>query len=269
MSSQLENAPSADSRRRGGVIVPLAAAGTALALVAAVTYGTRDRDSGSNEGGYPPVLRLSGAYAGGLGAGAPGAGEPGRRDGGTEPASGAYSGIAGFRLAGKLPSDPTSARVHRPAGDSLDAADVVRLASALGIGGEALERDGLWTVGSGRTILRLSATTGAWTFVTGDDVCLPVPVDPAGGPDATVSCGVPAPGSARVAPVTADAARRAARPVLDVLGLGDAGTVSPGAPAVVRASPRVAGLATVGMETEIAVDGDGDRPLLVDRKSVV
>jgi hypothetical protein len=253
MSSQLENAPSADSRRRGGVIVPLAAAGTALALVAAVTYGTRDPGDDSNVGGDPPVLRLSGAYAG-----AQGAPEPGPAHPRPAPVSGMYSGMADFRLAGTLPSAPTSARVHRPSGKSLDAADVARLASVLGIGGEPRVRDGLWTVGSGRAVLRLSLTTGAWTFVTGSDVCMPVPVDPdAGGADATVSCSAPAPGSARVEPVSGDRARRAARPVLDVLGLQAVGTVDAGPPAVVRASPQVAGLATVGMETEIAVDGDG------------
>ncbi|MFF7264330.1 hypothetical protein ACFZCL_29215 [Streptomyces sp. NPDC008159] len=235
------------ARRRSRVVVASVAAAVLLvggggAFLAATTSGGSGDDSGRSAGsdGTPPPLALDG-YGGG--------GSPGIAPGEPDP-----NGVT-YEAVGELPDGPDSAPVYRAEGQ-VTAAEVARLAKALGVEGEPRAEGESWRVGttrdgSGPTLHVGRQAPGAWTFsrfTPGTDNCQKVDVCTA----------VPPAGDAD--PVSEAAARKAAMPILKAVGQDDAKLdVSRllDAVRVVNADPEVGGLPTYGWATNLQVGADG------------
>ncbi|MFD6993837.1 hypothetical protein [Streptomyces sp. NPDC059943] len=169
-----------------------------------------------------------------------------------------------YRASGKLPEGPDSAAVHRPEG-TVAAADVARLAEALGVSGAPELSGTAWKVGghkdgSGPLLSVDEQAPGNWTFgrfgpAPGGDNCLKGKECPSGGGGSNPV--VPGDGAG---PVSEQAAKKAAAPVLKALGQEDAALDAGrlmGAVRVVNAAPVVGGLPTYGWSTGIQIGADG------------
>ncbi|WP_443080484.1 hypothetical protein [Streptomyces sp. PTD5-9] len=176
-----------------------------------------------------------------------------------------HGGRVVHRASGELPQGPGRAPVRRAAG-TVTAAEVTRLAKALGLAGVPRAEGGSWTVGSDKDgsgpFLRVDRRApGAWTFDRygsgGTDDCRGV---------SSCAGGKAAPGGGPAqdgggSPVDESAAKAAAAPVLKATGQGgaalDAGQLM-GSARVVNADPVVDGLPTYGWSTGIRVGPDGE-----------
>ncbi|MEO3846559.1 hypothetical protein ABGB09_02730 [Streptomyces sp. B8F3] len=239
-------------RRRPGVLVAAAVAAAVMLTGGGVAYlvdRTDDGGGAGSDGGEPPPLRLDGLSVETAATGARGP----------------------LRLVGELPEGPDEAPVFEPAG-RVGAADVARLAEALGMDGRPREEGGGWRVGVSRDgqgpLLQVQAEApGAWTYHQyGGTACdLPLPAQQDGGdPDAAVTsaCEAPAPrpGGQAGDPVPGSAAEKAAEPVLAAVGQKDAEVAAAepfGAVRTVTAEPVVGGLPTTGWQTSLQIGGDG------------
>lgn len=166
-----------------------------------------------------------------------------------------HGGRLVYRASGKLPDGPDKAAVQR-AGGSVTAAEVTRLAKALGLTGKPQSEATSWKVGSdgdgSGPVLRVNKQApGTWTFTRygsgGTDNCKKGAV-----------CSVAPGGSGQ--PVDEKTAKAAAAPVLKAAGQDgaalDAGQLM-GSARVVNADPVVDGLPTYGWATGIQVGPDG------------
>ncbi|SPF00990.1 hypothetical protein [Streptomyces sp. MA5143a] len=235
------------ARRRSRVVVASVAAAVLLvggggAFLAATTSGGSGDGSGRSAGsdGTPPPLALDGYGGSGSNGIAPGEPDP--------------NGVT-YQADGKLPDGPDSAPVYRAEGQ-VTAAEVARLAKALGVDGEPRAEGESWRVGttgdgSGPTLQVGRKAPGAWTFsrfTPGTDNCQKV----------VVCTAVPPAGDAD--PVSEAAARKAATPILKAVGQDDAKLdVSRllDDVRVVNADPEVGGLPTYGWATNLQVGADG------------
>ncbi|MER6161712.1 hypothetical protein ABT147_40425 [Streptomyces sp. NPDC001868] len=234
-------------RRRSRVAVASVAAAVLLvggggAFLA--SNASRGGDGGGSAApggdGTPPPLALDGYTDGGGSNGiAPG-----------EPAPGGVT----YRADGELPDGPASAPVH-PVEGVVTAADVARLAKALGVAGKPVAESEAWQVGAAGDgsgpVLRVNRQApGTWTFnryTPGTDNCQKVNVCASG----TAEGGDP---------VSEAAAKKAAAPVLKAVGQDDAkldATQLMGAVRVVNADPEVGGLPTYGWSTGVQIGADG------------
>ncbi|WP_407564420.1 hypothetical protein [Streptomyces sp. 184] len=240
-------------RRRPGVLVAAAVAAAVMLTGGGVAYvvdRTGDGGADSGKGGQPPPLRLDGLSLDSAAAG----GEP-------------------LRVVGDLPEGPDEAPVFKPEG-RVRAADVARLAKALGVDGEPRQEGGGWRVGISRDgqgpLLQVQPEApGAWSFqqYAGGDCGTPLPVEPDGGdPDAAVASSdcAAAPATPPDGPdgeaLPEAAAKKAAEPVLEALDQRDAevAVAEPfGAVRTVTAEPVVGGLPTAGWQTSVQIAGDG------------
>jgi hypothetical protein len=239
----------------GAVAVAVMLTGGGVAYVADRTGGGAASD-GSGNGGEPPPLRLDGLSV----------------------ESAASAGGKPLRVVGELPEGPDEAPVYESKG-RVGAADVARLAEALGVSGEPRQEGGGWRVGVSRDghgpLLQVAAEApGSWTFQRyGVSACeSPLPAEPdaqdGGDPDAAVSstdcAAAPAtpPGErAGGDPVPESAAEEAAEPVLAAVGQQDAEVAAAepfGALRTVTADPVVGGLPTTGWQTSLQIGGDGE-----------
>ncbi|QGV81013.1 hypothetical protein [Streptomyces ficellus] len=242
-------------RRRSQFAVASVAAAVLLAGGGGAYFATAASDGDDRRGGVPaaggtkpPPLALDGHTESGTGPGiAPGEPDPG--------------GVV-YRASGELPEGPASARVYRPQG-TVGATEVARLAKALGVAGTPTLAGTAWKVGpdkdgTGATLQVERQAPGVWTFGTapvGDNClkgkdCPSTSVMPPDGPG----------GGQGGRPVSEEAAKRAAAPVLEALGQQDAdldATQVMGAVRVVNADPVVGGLPTYGWSTGIQVAADG------------
>ncbi|MBZ3903219.1 hypothetical protein [Streptomyces griseiscabiei] len=234
-------------RRRSRVAVASVAAAVLLvggggALLASTSSGGSGGGGGSaapGGDGTPPPLALDGWTDGGSNGIAPGEPDPG--------------GVT-YRADGELPDGPGSAPVYRVEG-RVTAAEVTRLAKALGVEGTPTAEGDAWQVGaagdgSGPMLRVTRQAPGAWTFnryTPGGDNCQKVDVCASG----TAEGGDP---------VSEAAARKAAAPVLKAVGQDDAkldaGQLM-GAVRVVNADPEVGGLPTHGWTTGVQIGADG------------
>ncbi|MFB8398213.1 hypothetical protein [Streptomyces yangpuensis] len=176
-----------------------------------------------------------------------------------------------YRADVKLPEAPATAPAYSVSGEVAQA-DVARLAAALGITGTPRLEGDVWLAGeaadgSGPRLTVARTGPGTWNFnrfqaggdsagngagddcVRGRDTCGPatLPKD-AGG----------AGGSGK--PVSEEAAKAAAAPVLKALGQDGAtldARLTQGAVRVVTADPVVGGLPTQGWSTKVSVGADG------------
>ncbi|MFD6534064.1 hypothetical protein [Streptomyces sp. NPDC060184] len=168
---------------------------------------------------------------------------------GFAPGEPAPTGVV-YRATGDLPRGPATAPVSRTAA-TVPLAEAARLARAFGMAGTPTAQDGYWRLGAGgsKPYLEVSQEApGTWKYLSGTGGLSPCPSD-----------AVCADGAPDRAPVSPQAAREAARPALDALGLGDAALGDGGllgGQRVVRADPVVDGLPTLGWSTDVQVGPD-------------
>ncbi|MEV0009560.1 hypothetical protein [Streptomyces sp. NPDC047973] len=250
MSTERPENDAPRTRRRSPLVAALVVAAVLLvggggAYWASHTPGESDPgllpDPGS---GSPSLLALDMPADGGIAEGvAPGEPDP------------HGDGIV-YRARGELPGGPDEAAVHRAAG-TVSAAEVSRLAEALGVQGTPRSEGTSWTVGSGGDgsgpVLRVvKQAPGTWTFARyapgGSDTCEPGP---------TCADRAPASGS----PVDERTAKAAATPVLKAVGQDGAALDARqlmGSVRVVNADPVVDGLPTYGWSTGVQVGAGGE-----------
>jgi hypothetical protein len=235
-------------RRRPPVVVASVAAAVLLVagggayLAASASGGSGgDASSGAPGGdGTPPPLPLDGhSENGGI---APGEPDP--------------NGVV-YKAPAELPDGPGSAPVYRPQGE-VSQADVSRLAAALDVEGTPVLQGQAWRIGtkdgSGPVLQVNRQAPGTWTFhryAPGTDNCKP---------NAT-QCPHRGPMAPAADPVSEEAAKKAAAPVLKAVGQDDAkidASQVVGAQRVVNADPVIGGLPTYGWSTGITVGVDGE-----------
>jgi hypothetical protein len=250
-------------RRRSPVAVASVAAAVLLVggggayFTATATGGSGGRDgSGAPRGdGTPPLLALDGyTETGASGTAGTGGIAPGEPD---------PNGVT-YRAGGELPDGPSSAAVHRTKG-TVTAAEVAKLAEALGVEGTPKAAGDAWQVGAtkdgfGAGLRVGKKAPGSWTFsrfAPGTDNCKGITTcanrsGNAGGSESAKG--------ADVDPVSVAAAKKAAAPVLKAVGQDDA-KLDAGqlmdAVRVVNAEPKVGGLPTYGWTTGVQIGPDG------------
>ncbi|MFJ8884412.1 hypothetical protein ACIRJR_13510 [Streptomyces sp. NPDC102402] len=254
MSSERPEKDVTDTRRRRPIVVASVAAAVLLAGGGGAYWASNT--SGETAGGLrpgtgsPPPLSLDAPAGSGPTAPPEGIapGEPDPHGGGTV-----------YRASGKLPEGPDEAAVHRAKG-TVTAAEVARLAKALGVEGSPRADGTAWKVGSegdgSGPYLRVNKQApGTWTFARYGS----------GGPDAcespTVCAKDASPGTDSGSPVSAKAAKAAAVPVLKAAGQDGAALDADqlmGSVRVVNADPVVGGLPTYGWSTGIQVGAGGE-----------
>ncbi|MFF5566740.1 hypothetical protein ACFY7Z_12655 [Streptomyces sp. NPDC012623] len=249
-------------RRRPRLAVAAVAAAVLVAGGGGAYFATNAFGGGAPPAdGGPPPLALDGPDAEGPASG----GEAPPR--GIAPGEPDPGGVT-YRAKGALPEGPGTARVFRTSGE-VTAADVTRLATALGLAGAPRPEGTAWKVGtdkdgSGPLLSVAKQAPGTWTYARfgppGGDNCLKGRACPAGGSTASgPGAGGPAADGAGAA-VSEAAARKAAAPVLEALGQADADLDAGqlmGSTRVVNADPVVGGLPTYGWSTGIQVGTDG------------
>ncbi|MER5887740.1 hypothetical protein ABT160_28320 [Streptomyces sp. NPDC001941] len=229
-------------RRRPKAVVGAVAAAVLVAGGGAAYFATAASGEGAGGGtgtaaagrDRPPQLALDGFTEGsGTSPGiAPGEPDPG--------------GAAVYRMTGALPKGPASAPLYRADG-TVGAAEVARLAKALGLGGTPRLEGGAWKVAgpSGAPALQVDQRApGTWTYGPADGGCPSVTTCPDGSGE----------------PVSPEAAERAAAPVLAAAGQSGAKLDTAqlmGEIRVVNADPVVGGLPTYGWSTGVQVGSDG------------
>ncbi|WP_329036630.1 hypothetical protein OHT61_08925 [Streptomyces sp. NBC_00178] len=249
-----ENDVTGSRRRRSPLAVTTVAAAVLLAGGGAAYWASSASGRGGADAGpaaagdaAPPLLALDHADG-------PTGPPPGIAPGEPDP----HGGGVVYRAAGELPDGPASAAVRR-AGGTVTAAEVARLAEALGVPGAPRADGDAWRVGSdgdgsGPVLRVLKQAPGTWTFAR----------YASGGPDACESArtcakrdSAPRSGS----PVDEKAAKAAAVPVLKAVGQDDASLDARqvmGSVRVVNADPMVGGLPTFGWSTGIQVGATGE-----------
>ncbi|MBQ0849626.1 hypothetical protein J8N05_15595 [Streptomyces sp. BH-SS-21] len=255
-------------RRRSPVAVASVAAAVLLVggggayFAATATGGSGGKGSGTPRGeATPPLLTLDGYTQSGTGNGTAGSGGTD----GIAPGEPDPNGVT-YRAEGELPDGPSSAAVYRTKG-TVTAAEVAKLAEALGVEGTPKAEGDAWKVGATKdgfgAGLRVSKQApGAWTFsrfAPGSDNCKGTTTCAGRSGTAGGSRSESAKG-ADVDPVSAAAAKKAAAPVLKAVGQDDA-KLDAGqlmdAVRVVNAEPEVGGLPTYGWTTGVQIGPDG------------
>ncbi|MEU7579272.1 hypothetical protein AB0B50_16910 [Streptomyces sp. NPDC041068] len=262
MSTERSVHEAAEPQRRRSRLAVASVAATVLLIGGGGAYfattASGGGDGGSDgapagDGGAPPPLALDGHTGGD------------RQGGGSDGGHGIAPGEPDpngtmYKATGKLPDGPDSASVYHARGE-VTAAEVTRLAKALGVSGTPTSRDGAWKVGqdkdgSGPSLEVNKQAPGTWTYARhgmgGTDNC------PKGKPCSGTAT---APNGDADDAVGEQAAKDAAAPVLKALGQDDAkldaGQLM-GAVRVVNADPKIGGLPTYGWSTGIQVGSDGE-----------
>nr|WP_234381787.1 hypothetical protein [Streptomyces dysideae] len=233
-------------RRSPAIIASVAAAvlvvGGGGAYLAATASGGAGggAGSGASAGDTPPPLALDGYPQGGSSGIAPGEPNP-------------YGVI--YQAEGALADGPGEAPVYRARGE-VTQGEVVHLAKALGVEGTPVAQGQAWRVGakdgSGPSLQVNQQAPGTWTFqryAPGTDNC-----------ESPTVCVKPH-ADAAVDPVSEEAAKKAAAPVLKAVGQDDAkldASQIMGAQRVVNADPVVGGLPTYGWTTGVTVSAQGE-----------
>ncbi|MEU0372335.1 hypothetical protein ABZ070_19110 [Streptomyces sp. NPDC006283] len=250
--SSTENTHDSPRRRRSPLVVASVAAAVLVAGGGGAYFATSGfggtgaggAGNGASDGKQPPLLALD--------LGGPGT-ERGIAPGEPDPTGG---GVV-YRAEGDLPEGPGRAAVHRSAG-AVTQDEVTRLAKALGVPGTPQLEGAAWKIGppkdgQGPMLQVNKDAPGTWTFARfgpapGGDNCLKGKACPSGGAGRSGE------------PVGEAEARKAAAPVLEAVGQGDAKLSAGqlmGAVRVVNANPVVSGLPTYGWTTGVQVGADG------------
>ncbi|WP_327119345.1 hypothetical protein OG206_23800 [Streptomyces sp. NBC_01341] len=249
-----ENDVTGTRRRRSPLAVTTVAAAVLLTGGGAAYWASNASGEGGADAGpaaagdaTPPLLALDHADG-------PTGPPPGIAPGEPDP----HGGGVVYRATGELPEGPSSAAVRR-AGGTVTAAEVARLAEALGVPGAPRPDGAAWKVGSdgdgsGPVLRVIKQAPGTWTFARYAP----------GGPDACESartCAKKDPAPQSGSPVDEKTARAAAVPVLKAVGQDDASLDARqlmGSVRVVNADPVVGGLPTYGWSTGIQVGAGGE-----------
>ncbi|GGL85578.1 membrane protein [Streptomyces fumigatiscleroticus] len=238
----------------GAVAAAVLLAGGGGAYLATTASGGPDGRAASGASGSsasdgtPPPLVLDGYSGSGTG----GTGGTGGTNG-IAPGEPNPYGVT-YRADGALPDGPGPSPVYRAAGE-VTREEVARLAGALGVEGTPRLKGGSWQVGqtqdgSGPWLRVDRQAPGDWTFrrnTPGDD-CKGASACPAAAP-------------ASGGPVSEEAAKRAAVPVLKAAGQDDAkvdASQVTGGRRMVNADPVVGGLPTYGWSTGVTVSARGE-----------
>ncbi|MDJ0383304.1 hypothetical protein [Streptomyces sp. G-G2] len=267
---QTEPARGARRRRPAWAVASVAAAvvlaGGGTAYWATTAYGGTGKDSAA----------ASAASRSSATAPSPGPSAPGIAPGEPDPSG---SGVT-YRSQGPLPQGPGTAPSFAAGGDVTEA-EVARLASALGISGAPRLSGELWQAGvvadpSGPRLQVNLKAPGTWSFTRyqaggtdnctrGKDTCGPATL-PGGGAQAPGAASVPGsdavppPAADTAKPLSEEAAKKAAAPLLAAAGQNgaklDARQVQ-GSVRVVTADPVVGGLPTQGWQSTVSVGPDG------------
>lgn len=248
------------SPRRSPVLVASVAAAVLLVggggayLATSATGGsggsgrTDNTAAPGGDGTTPPALALDG-YTGGDGTGGTSGIAPGEPD---------PNGVT-YRADGTLPAGPASAPVYSTAKDEITAAEVTRLAKALGVEGKPVTEAESWLVGAAKDgtgpVLRVNKQApGTWSFsrylAGGTDNC-----------ESTTVCTQNSGTGTTVEPVSEAVAKKAAAPILKAVGQDDAkldASQLMDTQRVVNANPVVGGLPTYGWTTGIQVSAQGE-----------
>ncbi|WP_329278028.1 hypothetical protein [Streptomyces sp. NBC_01451] len=253
------------SRRRSPVLVASVAAAVLLVggggayLTTSLAGGSGDDDrtdtsAPGGDGTTPPPLALDG-YTGG------GTGDTGGTNG-IAPGEPDPNGVT-YRADGALPAGPASAPVYTTAKNgegTITAAQVTRLAQALGVEGKPVTEAESWLVGTAKDgtgpFLRVTRQApGTWSFsrylAGGSDNCK----------STTVCAQNPSAEGTTVDPVSEAVAKKAVAPVLKAVGQDDAKLDASGimgTQRVVNADPVVGGLPTYGWTTGLQVSAQGE-----------
>ncbi|MEU3794981.1 hypothetical protein AB0F07_35175 [Streptomyces fructofermentans] len=236
-------------RRRSPLAVVSVAAAVLLAGGGGAYYATTAAGGGDGGNGSaapggdgtPEPLVLDGGTGGGTNGIAPGEPDP--------------NGVF-YRADGKLPAGPSSAAVRHARGE-VTAAEVKRLAKALGVEGTPKKEGGAWKVGATKDGfgpgLRVSGEApGSWAFnrfAPRTDDCR-----------STTVCEDRPTGKSGADPVGEARAKKAAATVLRAVGQDDAkldASALIGSVRVVDAQPRFGGLPTYGWATGVQIAPDG------------
>jgi hypothetical protein len=239
---------------------------------------------GVNDPAHPPVLHL--VNVAGRSPGLPAEPAAGFADKTGAPGSRG----SGWRLEGTLPDGPSFGRVHLLPAGAATRAFVGSLARALGMTGEPQHLKAGWYLVSGTTELSVSELAGRhWIYTNHGCIAGPV-LDPQMGVACAVARSAPpivvtpgasgapgatgSPGGSDVTPIPTasppvlastpkpvreDLARNVARPVFQAVGINpDAAriTTAGGRQSVVF-TPEVAGSTVLGLETQVALDEQG------------
>lgn len=258
MSTERPDNDVTTSRRRSPLVaasvaaaVLLAGGGGAYWAATAADGGDDARSAAADGDRTPPPLALDGAAS----PASPSSHSSGPPEGIAPGEPDPHGGRLVYRAPGKLPDGPDKAAVQRAEG-SVTAAEVTRLAKALGLAGAPQSEATSWKVGSdgdgSGPVLRVNKQApGSWTFTRygtgGTDDCKKGAV-----------CSSAPGGSGQ--PVDEKAAKAAAAPVLKAAGQDDAALDARqlmGSARVVNADPVVDGLPTYGWATGIQVGPDG------------
>lgn len=264
MTSERPDTSRATRRRPAWAIGSIAAAvllaGGGTAYWASTAYGDAPRGGGRTEGAAAAAPRTAGTPSG-----------PGIAPGEPDPNGGGVT----YRADGPLPQAPASAPSFAASGE-VTSEEVARLAQALGISGAPRLTGEQWLAGeaadgSGPRLTVTRKAPGTWSFtrfaagagddcVRGKDTCGPATLPEGGSGGAKPAAPQ---GSGSGAPVSEEAAKAAAAPVLTAAGQDgakvDARLVT-GSVRVVVADPVVGGLPTQGWSTRITVGAEG-RPV--------
>ncbi|MGV9243905.1 hypothetical protein [Streptomyces sp. NPDC003710] len=242
-----ETGGAAPRRRSPAVIASVAAAvllvGGGGAFLAASVSGGPDGSPSPGGDGTPPALALDGAGEGTT---------PGIAVGEPNPYGTTYT------VRGTLPDGPKSAPVYWAKG-RVTREEVARLAKALDLSGTPRLVGDTWQVGAvkdgSEPNLRVNRDApGTWTFssyVPGTDNCPRGKMCRPGGPGMM---------GARPGPVSEEAAKRVAAPVLKAVGQDDAkldASQLMDRVRVVNAEPEVGGLPTHGWTTGLRIGSEG------------
>ncbi|MGV9565543.1 hypothetical protein [Streptomyces sp. NPDC003480] len=243
-----EDTGAATPRRRSPAVVASVAAAVLLvggggAFLAASASGGPGGSPAPGGDGTPPALALDGSSEGAT---------PGIAVGEPNPYGTTYT------VRGTLPDGPRSAPVYWVKG-RVTQDQVARLAKALDLGGTPRLVKDTWQVGAAKDSaepnLRVNRDgPGTWTFsssVPGTDNC------PRGTMCRPVGSGI---AGVRPGPVSEEAARQAAAPVLKAVGQDDAkldASQLMDRVRVVNAEPVVGGLPTHGWTTGLRISSEG------------
>ncbi|WP_327694347.1 hypothetical protein [Streptomyces sp. NBC_00459] len=269
-AAQAESDAERPSRRRSPVLVASVAAAVLLVggggayLTAGLAGGSNDDDrtdtsAPGGDGTTPPPLALDGYTGGGTGDTGGTGGTSGIAPGEPDP-----NGVT-YRADGALPAGPASAPVYTTAkngAETITAAEVTRLAGALGVEGKPVTEADSWLVGTAKDgtgpFLRVNKQApGTWSFsrylLGGPDNCRSTTV-------CAQKSGTSAEGTG-VDPVSEAVAKKAVAPVLKAVGQDDAkldASQVMGTQRVVNADPVVGGLPTYGWTTGLQVSAQGE-----------
>ncbi|MFJ6795688.1 hypothetical protein [Streptomyces sp. NPDC091268] len=268
-TSGAPGAPGAPGTSRAGRRRPAWAVGSIAAAVLLAGGGTAYWASTAQGDSSPPQDTAASAPRA---AGSPPG--PGIAPGEPDPSGGGVT----YKADVALPGAPAGGAPAFAASGEVTADEVARLAKALGIEGTPRLSGDVWLAGeaadgSGPRLTVARTAPGTWNFsrfqggagtgngagddcVRGKDTCGPatLPRSGQGGRDGAAS------GSSDSGkPVSEEAARKAAEPVLEAVGQGKAtldARVTQGSVRVVGADPVIGGLPTQGWTTHVSVGAD-------------